>query len=173
MERFEIEIMFFRHNKQEKRKKEASGRIFAAQSGMVVPVTEVHDEVFSQKVLGDGVAIRPESGTVVSPVAGEVVTVAETRHAYGIKTPDGLEVLVHIGVNTVELNGEGFQELVRQGEKLKAGAPLCEVDLDLLKRKGYDTDIVILVTNLEPDALTAYTGMEAQAGRTCILEYVN
>ena len=163
--------MFFRHKKQGAEKKEVIGKIFAAQSGTVIPITQVHDEVFAQKVLGDGVAIKPETGTVVSPVTGEVVTVAETLHAYGIKTPDGLEVLVHIGVNTVELNGEGFQGMVKLGDNIKVGTPLCEVNLDLLKKKGYDTDIVIIVTNLKPETLTAHTGIKAEAGQTCVLEY--
>ena len=167
----EIKTMFFKNKKKEKTKKKTAGIIFAAQSGKVISVTQVNDKVFSQKVLGDGVAIKPESGAVVSPVGGEVVTVADTLHAYGIKTDDGLEVLIHIGVNTVDLNGEGFCSRVSEGNRLSAGDPLCDVDLGLLKSRGYDTDIIILVTNLEPGAMTAHCGINATAGRTCVIEY--
>ena len=148
------------------------GKIFAVQSGLVIPITEVNDDVFAQKMLGDGVAIRPESGIIVSPVNGRIINIADTFHAYGLQTEDGLEILVHIGIDTVDLNGKGFQNHVRIDEKVKVGTPLCTVDLSLLKQNGCDTDIIILITNPEcGDPLITHTGVVAKAQQTCIMEY--
>lgn len=164
--------MFFKRILK-KQENEHPGKIFAAQSGRVIPVTEVSDEVFSQKILGDGVAILPESDTIVSPVDGEIVNVAETFHAYGIKTSDGIEVLVHIGINTVELSGKGFRNKVKTGQQVKVGTPLSEVDFRFLKESGYPTDVIILVTNQEEAnvSLELHTETSAQAGQTCVIEY--
>ncbi|MCI1966491.1 MAG: PTS glucose transporter subunit IIA [Oscillospiraceae bacterium] len=166
--------MFFKRKKSnDKKLRKGTGMIFAVQSGAVVPVTEVSDEVFAKKILGDGVAIKPEAGTVVSPVAGTVISVADTYHAYGIKMPDGVEVLVHIGVNTVELKGKGFQSHVKVNDKVRVGTLLCDVNLSLLTKSGYDTDIVLLVTNPADgrQPITVHTGMKGKKAETCVIEY--
>ena len=119
--------------------------VFAPLSGQAVALEQVPDEVFSQKVLGDGIAIIPENGRLLSPVDGEVTTVAETLHAYGFSTEDGLDILVHVGLETVGLKGEGFKPHVQPGDKVKKGDLIAEVDLELLKSKGLNTITPVLI----------------------------
>lgn len=114
-------------------------------SGRLVPLVDVPDEVFSQKILGDGIAIIPDNGRILSPVDGEVATVAETLHAYGFTTEDGLEILIHVGLETAGLKGEGFITHVQPGDKVKKGDLIAEVDLELLKSKGLNTITPVLI----------------------------
>jgi len=114
-------------------------------SGRAVPLTEIPDEVFSQRVLGDGIAIIPEDGKLLSPVDGEVTTVAETLHAYGFASEDGLDILVHVGLETVSLKGQGFKAHVQPGDKVKKGDLIAEVDLDFLKAQGLNTVTPVLI----------------------------
>ena len=93
--------------------------ILAPLTGKAVPLSEVPDSVFSEKVLGDGVAIIPADGKIVSPVDGEVISVADTRHAFGLRTADGVELLIHVGLETVHLNGACFQVFVKPGDQVK------------------------------------------------------
>ena len=113
--------------------------IFAPMAGEVVPLTAVPDEVFSGGVLGEGCAIRPQDGKIHSPVQGRISSVAQTKHAYGISTEDGVEVLVHVGIDTVSLGGEGFVSHVKEGDEVSVGDLLGEVDLALLRERGYET----------------------------------
>ena len=108
------------------KKKEAGsdGRLLAVQTGLVVPVSEVDDPVFAQSILGGGVAIRPEGNEVLSPASGRIISVQDTGHAYGLRTDDGMEILVHIGINTMELKGRGFSPCVRTGQKIRRAEPL-------------------------------------------------
>ena len=96
----------------------AKQTLLAPLNGKVIPLDQVQDDVFSQKVLGDGVAIQPENGKLYSPVDGEISSIAETLHAYGFSTEDGLEILVHVGLDTVTLKGEGFKPCVQEGDKV-------------------------------------------------------
>src|SRR5690554_5622221 len=98
--------------------KKKSNGVVAFMEGTLVPLEKVNDPVFAQKMMGDGFAIEPTSGAVVSPVDGELTMVFHTKHAVGITTNEGVEVLLHIGINTVELDGEGFEILVEQGSKV-------------------------------------------------------
>ncbi len=116
-------------------------------SGKVIPVEQVPDSVFSEKVLGDGVAIVADSGKIVSPVDGVITSVAETLHAYGFKSDDGIEILVHFGIETVSLKGEGFKSLVKAGDKVKAGQQVAEVNLNLLKSKNISTITPVIITD--------------------------
>ena len=97
-------------------KKKAQPKLYAPLNGEYMPIEKVPDPVFSDKILGDGVAVLPTDGNVLAPCDGEITNVAETLHAYGIQTPDGLELLIHIGLNTVELKGGGFPPLVKVGD---------------------------------------------------------
>lgn len=99
--------------------------------------------------MGDGFAIIPADGIFVSPVKGEVIQVFPTKHAIGIKTENGLEILIHIGLNTVELNGGGFEMLTKVGKKVKPGDDLIKVNLELLKEKGLDIITPVIITNLD------------------------
>jgi len=120
-------------------------KIMSPATGKVVPIEKVPDEVFSGKVLGDGAAVIPTTGTVVSPVNGEVTSVAEGLHAYTIRSEDGLDILVHIGLDTVSLRGEGFKSKVNKGHKVKCGDIICEFDIELLKKRGLNPIIPVVV----------------------------
>ena len=110
-------------------------KLYAPIEGQVIPITEVPDPVFAEKMTGDGVGIMPAVGKIFSPVNGTVTTVFDTLHAYGITTDDGIDILIHFGLETVALGGEGFTALVQAGDAVKVGDPLAEVDLDFLKSK--------------------------------------
>lgn len=153
------------------KKADRSGHIFATQNGKAVPITEVPDPVFSDKILGDGVAVLPTSSTVVSPAAGKVINVADTYHAYGIETADGLELLIHVGINTVEMKGKGFDNHVQVGDKVEVGTPLCDVDWNMVKEAGYESWTPILVTNMEAVKNLSVTTGECEAGKTCVIQY--
>lgn len=121
--------------------------VFSPLNGKAVPLADVPDPVFSNKVLGDGCAVIPDDGKLYSPVNGEVSSVAETKHAYGFTSEDGLEILVHFGLETVGLKGEGFTPHVSVGDKVKVGDLIAEIDIDLIKEKGLNTITPVLVSD--------------------------
>lgn len=121
--------------------------VFSPLNGKAVPLADVPDPVFSDKVLGDGCAVIPDDGKLYSPVNGEVSSVAETKHAYGFTSEDGLEILVHFGLETVGLKGEGFTPHVSVGDKVKVGDLIAEIDIDLIKEKGLNTITPVLVSD--------------------------
>lgn len=115
--------------------------------GKVIAIENVSDPVFAQKMMGEGVAIEPTNGEVVAPISGTLTTVFPTGHAYGITGDNGEEVLVHIGLNTVELNGQGFDIKVSADSKINVGDVMCIVDLDFIKSKGLPIVTPIIITN--------------------------
>ena len=119
--------------------------ILSPLTGKVMPLEDVPDPVFSQKIIGDGVAVFPSEGRIVSPVDGQVVSVADTGHAYGLKTEDGLEILIHVGLETVSLKGECFNVYVKPGDQVKAGDKLAEVDLGFLAEKNISPVTPVLI----------------------------
>ena len=121
--------------------------IMSPLDGRVIPLEEVPDEVFAEKVLGDGAAVIPENGKIYSPIDGEISAIPESLHAYGISSDKGIEMIVHFGLETVNLKGEGFSPKVKVGDKVKAGQLLAEVDMELLKSKGLNTVTPVLVTD--------------------------
>lgn len=121
--------------------------IMAPVEGEVLPLAKADDEVFASKALGEGVVIEPSSGSVVAPFDGKVVTLFPTKHAIGLVSPNGAEVLIHIGVNTVELNGKYFESFVKQGDEVKAGQPMVTFDPQSIKKAGYSAQVMVLVTN--------------------------
>ena len=122
-------------------------RIAAPLSGRVLALDQVPDEVFSARTLGDGAAILPTDGTLLSPVDGRVSMVAQTRHAYGFASDDGLEVLVHVGLDTVALGGEGFVPCVKAGDRVKTGDVVAHINLDMLREKGLNPVTPVIVTD--------------------------
>ncbi len=147
-------------------------QLAATQNGECVEIDMVPDPVFSERLLGDGVAIIPEDDEVKSPVDGEVVQVFDTLHAYSIRSDDGLEILVHIGLNTVELGGEGFSPKVKSGDRVAKGEVLCLADLKLIREKGYDIYTPIVITNSdELKSLDILKG-KVVGGETTVMEYV-
>lgn len=120
-------------------------KILAPVKGKVIPLEQVPDEVFAQKILGDGVAIVPEEGKIYSPVDGTITTITDSLHAYGFETPDGVQMIVHFGLETVNLKGKGFKSKVKVGDKVKAGDLVAEVDLDFLKREKIETTTPVII----------------------------
>lgn len=125
----------------------ASVQLVAPVDGQVVAIDQINDKVFASGVLGAGLGIVPTSGRIVAPATGTVVTAMDSGHAYGIKTTGGAEVLVHIGLDTVQLAGQHFTRHVTAGDQVAAGDLLAEVDLDQVAAAGYDTTTVLVVTN--------------------------
>ncbi|MFD2617861.1 beta-glucoside-specific PTS transporter subunit IIABC [Terrilactibacillus laevilacticus] len=124
-----------------------SDTIFSPLSGQAVPLKSVNDPVFSSEAMGKGLGIEPSSNQVVSPVDGEIIVAYPTGHAYGIKSENGVEVLIHIGINTVELNGKHFEPKVENGQKVHKGDLLATFDRDEIAKAGYDTTTMVIVTN--------------------------
>lgn len=120
--------------------------------GEVIPVSEVNDKTFSEKVLGDGVAIIPENGRILSPVDGEISSIAQTKHAFSFVSNEGLEILVHVGLETVSLNGEGFKVYKKKGDKVKAGELIAEVDLSILEKNNISPVTPVVICNLPEGA---------------------
>ena len=138
-------------------------------SGTLVPLSEVPDETFASGVLGEGIAIEPSDGLFCSPVDGTVETIAETKHAIGFAADNGLEILVHVGLETVSLNGEGFEILVKEGDRVKAGQPVAKADLALIRERGLKTITSIVLTGGADDMeLNCAEGIAA-AGKTPVL----
>jgi len=147
----------------------ATTDIATAVAGKVISLDDVSDKVFASRALGEGVGIVPTDGTIVAPVSGVLATVAATGHAYGIKTDDGVEVLVHVGIDTVRLKGEGFTVLVTKGERVTRGEVLGTVDLEVVKAAGYDPTTMVVVTNTKNlTAVTPRTGEDVGVGDTVI-----
>ena len=127
-------------------KKKKLVEVKAPVAGIVKPLEEVSDQVFSKGLIGQGVAVLPVDGNIYAPISGTLSVVFPTGHAFGIQAEDGSEYLIHIGIDTVALKGEGFQVMVTQGEAIQQGNLLVKVDFELLKQKGYDCDTIILFT---------------------------
>ena len=144
-------------------------RILSLVTGKAIPLEQVDDPVFSQKVIGDGMAVIPSNGTIVSPVDAEVVSVAETKHAFGLKTEDGLELLIHVGLETVSLKGECFEVFVKPGDKVKAGQKLAKVDLEFLKEKNISAVTPVLVCGGMEGKSLNYGEGEMKAGESVLL----
>ena len=118
--------------------------------GDIVKLEDVPDEVFSAKLVGEGIAIMPRSNTFVAPVAGVVSKIFSTNHAFSIRTSNNLEVMVHIGLDTVELDGEGFKALAKEGDKVSVGKPIIYADLAFIESKGKPI-ITPIVVNSEKE----------------------
>lgn len=121
-------------------------------AGTVVPLADVGDPVFASGAMGPGVAVEPSESVIVSPVSGTVAVAMKTGHAFGIKTDDGVEVLVHVGIDTVTMKGEGFQGALERGTRVEAGQPLVTADLDAIRAAGHPATVLVVVTNGPKDA---------------------
>ena len=152
---------------------EKSVAINAVTTGHVIDMTEVKDEMFSQKMMGDGGAIEPTEGVVVAPADAEVTMVMEdSRHAVGLRMENGAEMLIHIGVDTVKLEGKGFEMHVAMGDRVKAGTPLVTFDRTVIHEAGYQDTVIMAVTNSsEYPLMKKTTGMDAKAGETPVLTF--
>lgn len=131
---------------------EKSHQLLSPLNGTVVPLEQVSDPVFSTNILGRGFAIKPKSGKLCSPAECTVESISDTKHAYVLKTKQGLEMLIHVGLETVYLKGKPFNCAVKSGDKVKAGDLICEIDLDMIKEAGADTIVPITFPKIPGDS---------------------
>ena len=134
-------------------------------NGEIVPITEVQDPTFSEEMIGKGVAIIPSDGKYYSPADGKLIALFPTGHAYAINTDSGAEILVHIGLDTVELNGEYYKVHAKQGDPVKKGDLIVEVDLEGIKNSGYDVITPLIVSNH-----ANFSKLEKKSGKVSALE---
>jgi PTS system arbutin-like IIC component len=142
-------------------------------SGKVIPITKVKDEMFSQKMMGDGIAVYPENEVVTAPADGEITMVMDgSGHAVGMRLVSGVEVLIHIGIDTVKMEGRGFNVLVKQGQKVRAGQALVNFDKKQIEKEGYSSIVILAVTNYtEYPLMKLHSGMTAKADETVIATF--
>jgi PTS system glucose-specific IIA component len=146
-------------------------QVFAPLTGETVPLEKVPDPVFSQKMMGEGVAIRPSEGKVVSPADGEILQVFPTKHALGIKAENGAEILIHIGLETVALKGTGFTVHVEAGNKVKKGDLLVSFDLDYIAKEAKSIITPVIITNPQDFRSVSPVAPErVEAGKDAVLE---
>lgn len=132
-----------------KRKFTNNCQFIAPMSGKIIALQDVPDKVFSEKMMGDGFAVDPVNGLVCSPCDGEILQIFPTSHAIVLKSPEGLEIIIHIGLDTVKLKGEGFKRLVEVGSQVKAGDLLLEVDIESVRLKAKSMISPIVITNMD------------------------
>lgn len=125
-------------------------------NGEVIDITEVPDPVFSEKMAGDGFAVIPKDGKLVSPVRGKIVQIFPTKHAIGIETPEGLEILIHVGLETVELNGEGFQVMIQKGDFVEPGDHILNFDIPFIEENNKEIITPVVITNYQ-DKIKKFT----------------
>ena len=144
-------------------------QVFAPLNGQVVPLEQVPDPVFSQKMMGEGVAIMPTGGDVVAPIDGTVVLISKTKHAIGIRTKDDTEVLIHVGLETVTLKGEGFTVFVNEGDIVSIGQKLIEVDWDFIRDKVPSIITPVVITNSASKSVECTDMTTSVAGDTLVM----
>ena len=137
-------MLFFK-----KKKKDDAIEIKAYFEGTVLPLEKVNDPMFSDKLMGDGVAIEPDAGNLYAPVDGKVASIFDTKHAIGFQTDSGIPMLLHMGIDTVKLEGKGFEILVTEGQKVKKGDPMMKLDLEFLTANAPSITSPILDTEPE------------------------
>lgn len=149
-------------------------KVLAPVSGTYVPIEDVADPVFAQKMMGDGFAVTPDSDVVVAPVSGEVTARYPTGHAYGLRADDGLELMVHVGIDTVEAGGDGFLSTAEKGQRVSAGDALVTFDRGLLAERGFDTSVIVVLLSVPEGSRVqkyAAAGEPMEAGRSVAAEY--
>jgi len=149
--------------------KKSKVQVLAPLNGQVIPLEQVPDPVFSQKMMGEGVAIMPTGGDVVAPIDGTVVLISKTKHAIGIRTTDDTEVLIHVGLETVTLKGEGFSVFVNEGDVVSTGQKLMTVDWDLIKDKVPSIVTPIVITNSADRSVEYADAATSVAGETLVM----
>ena len=165
-----------KREKAGKAEKTANGNrseLKACLSGKVIPLKEVNDGVFSEGIMGDGIAIIPENGTLMAPTDAQVAALMEDfKHACGLKMENGMEILLHIGLDTVNMKGDGFSYLVKQGQQVKAGDPLIRFDREKIRAAGYqDVTVCIISAPGEAEHIRFFTGIQAEAGETVVAAF--
>ncbi len=148
-----------------RRKKELNNlNLYSVATGELIPIRKVNDEVFSKKMLGDGYAVKPKDDNIYSPIKGEVVSVFPTKHAIGLKNDCGIEVLVHIGIDTVNLKGEPFEVFVKAGDIVDNNTLLATVNLNVLEEKEIISDVLVIITSDSYKNLEMFQYGQVEAG---------
>ena len=145
-------------------------QLYAPLTGKSVLLNEVPDPVFSEKMVGDGVAIIPTSNKVLAPCNGKIVQIFPTNHAVGIEIEGGVDLLIHIGIDTVELKGEGFRRLVEEGTQVKKGDPILEIDFERLKKANKPIITPVIVTNMDDVTIQFVYEGEVVAGESLLMK---
>lgn len=143
-------------------------KVVAPMDGHLIALEDVPDQVFSKNLVGEGMAIEPTSGTVVAPVSGKISRIFSTSHAFSITTSSGLEVMVHIGLDTVELHGEGFTVLKQEGDEVTVGTPIIRVDKALLIERGKPTVTPVVLSSEKKMTLTKHPVGTVREGESII-----
>lgn len=155
-----------------KKSKEQENQVLCAPvTGKMVKIGEVPDPVFASGAMGNGIGFQPADGTVCAPCDGKISMIAETLHAFGMVTDNGAEILIHVGLDTVELNGEGFTKLAAEGKKVKCGTPVISVNLDLMKEKGIIMTTPMVITNSDDYEMEIHDCTDTEAGKTEVITY--
>ena len=136
--------------------KKTNGKVYSPIEGEIIPISEVDDQVFASKMMGEGFAVLPSDGTIKAPISGIVKMIAPTKHAIGIVADDGMELLLHLGIDTVDLNGEPFPLTIKEGETLQQGQVIGTIDLNQIEVKGKDATVMVIIT----DSKEAISGLE-------------
>lgn len=145
--------------------------LVAVADGKSIPLEEVPDEVFSQKIMGDGIAIELQGNTIVAPANGKITMIFNTFHAFGMILDNNMEILVHIGIDTVELNGKGFKKLVKKNDYVKAGTPIILIDKNYVEKSGYNTVTMMIVTNSDEFKFHMSEYGYVQKGKSVVVTY--
>lgn len=135
--------------------------LFSPLKGTVLPIEDSNDPMFASKAMGTGVAITPIDGTLVAPCDGKINLIFPTKHAIGLTSKEGVELLIHVGINTVQMEGEGFETLVNVGDSVSKGQPLLNFDLDIIKKHGYDSQTMLLLPETDENKVTIHTSQAA------------
>ena len=143
--------------------------IYAPLSGEIVNIEDVPDVVFSEKIVGDGVAIRPTGNKIVAPVDGVIGKIFETNHAFSMESKEGVELFVHFGIDTVELKGEGFTRIAQEGQSVKRGDTVIEFDLPLLESKAKSVLTPVVISNMDEISCIVKKSGEVVAGESVVL----
>ncbi|MDH2926872.1 PTS glucose transporter subunit IIA [Lonepinella koalarum] len=152
-----------------KESKAVEVEIYAPLSGEIVNIEDVPDVVFSEKIVGDGIAIRPNSNKIVAPVDGVVGKIFETNHAFSMESKEGIELFVHFGIDTVELKGEGFTRVAKEGQEVKRGDTVIEFDLELLEQKAKSVLTPVVISNMDEISNISKKVGDVVAGESVIL----
>lgn len=158
---------------KKKSRNEETEELKAFASGKVIPIEEVKDDVFSQRVLGDGIAIEPVNTMITASCSGEISVIMEdSKHAVGMKLDNGAEILLHEGIDTVNMNGEGFEVFVKVGQRVSAGDKLLKFNPELINQRGYQITCILIITNSDEHPVKEHiTGIDAIQNETTILKF--
>ncbi len=146
----------------------STNNLVAIADGKLIPLKEVPDDVFSNQVMGNGIAIRISNNTIVSPTDGVVTSIFPSLHAFSMTVANGIEILVHIGVDTVKLNGKGFKKLINENSQVKKGKPIIKVDRHFIEKNGFDLTTMMIVIDDKGYKLSYQTQGNVSKGKTVV-----